>query len=121
METKFVPGPWELDSAKIEPRGGDEARYQIIHGQLPKGINGDFGYPIADTMNRHHCISPEEDAANGRLIAAAPELYEALEHLCGLIQDCKNVYDNHAAAWIADQKSFQCAEAAINKAKGLKP
>jgi hypothetical protein len=64
---------WELDSAK----DGD-GRYFVIHGQLPKGINGDFGYPVCDTMNRHHCISPDEDEANARLIAAAPELLAAL-------------------------------------------
>ena len=40
---------WELDSAK----DGD-TRYFVIHGQLPEGINGAFGYPVCDTMNRHH-------------------------------------------------------------------
>lgn len=64
---------WELDSAK----DGD-TRYFVIHGQLPKGINGDFGYPVCDTMNRHHCISPEEDEANAKLIAAAPEMADLL-------------------------------------------
>lgn len=73
MAIRHTPGPWELDSAK----DGD-GRYQIINGQLPKGINGDFGYSVADTMNRHHCISPEEDEANAKLIAAAPEMAELL-------------------------------------------
>lgn len=76
MKTNWTTGPWERDSAK----DGDSS-YQIIHGQLPKGINGDFGYPVADTMNRHHCVSPEEDQANGHLLSAAPELYHAVEAL----------------------------------------
>jgi hypothetical protein len=73
-EETNVDKKWELDSAK----DGD-TRYFVIHGQLPKGINGDFGYPVCDTMNRHHCISPDEDEANAKLIAAAPELLAACE------------------------------------------
>lgn len=79
--TKYTPGPWEVDYAK----DGD-SRYYIIHGQLPKGINGDFGYPICDSMNRHHCIAPDEDAANFTLIATAPELLAQLKALVGQIE-----------------------------------
>jgi len=79
-------GPWELDSAK----DGD-TRYQIIHGQVPKGINADFGYPVADTMNRHHCISPEEDRANGHLLAAAFDLYTQLKALIVQIEHSPNL------------------------------
>jgi hypothetical protein len=73
---EHTPGPWELDSAK-----DTDGRYHIINGQVPKGINADFGYPVADTMNRHHCISPEEDQGNGQLLAAAPMLYKALKQI----------------------------------------
>lgn len=73
---KYSQGPWKHDSAK----DGDGS-YQIAHGKVPNGINGDFGYPVADTMNRHHCISPEEDEANGKLIAVA---WEMAEYLLGL-------------------------------------
>ena len=67
-------GPFELDGAK----DGDN-HYFIVHGQLPKGLNASYGYPICDSMNRHHCVSPEEDAANGKLFAAAWDLREALK------------------------------------------
>ena len=69
MATNASVGPWELDSGKFS--SDDASRYQIIHAQIPKGIKGDFGYPVADTMNRHHCVSPDEDEANGKLLAAA--------------------------------------------------
>jgi hypothetical protein len=104
---------WTLDSAK-DGGGG----YYVIHGQLPKGINGDFGYPVCDTMNRHHCISPEEDEANARLIATAPELLKALEGMLAYLrvfwplEPLFSTYDDRQAMEIAD------AEAAIRKAKG---
>lgn len=86
MKTKHSLGPWELDSAK----DGD-TRYFVIHGQLPPGINGDFGYPVCDSSNRHHAISPEEDAANARLIAAAPEMLKQLIALVGQIRASANL------------------------------
>lgn len=77
MDTKEkvgTKGPWELDSAKD---GG--CRYYIINGEMPKELSGKgFGYTVADTMNRHYCISPEEDAANALLISKAPEMAELL-------------------------------------------
>jgi hypothetical protein len=81
--SEYSGGPWELDSAK----DGD-GRYQIVHGQLPKGLSGAFGYPIADTMNRHYCVSPEEDAANGKVLASAWEMAEALEMAFEWEKDC---------------------------------
>jgi hypothetical protein len=69
-------GPWELDTAKDR-----DGRYHIVNGPIPSGINPEFGYPVCDTSNRHHCITPKEDAANARLIAAAPELLEALKRV----------------------------------------
>ncbi len=57
---------FELDHAK-----DGENRYFIVHGMLPSGLTDKaYGYPICDSMNRHHCISPEEDDANGKLIVA---------------------------------------------------
>lgn len=70
-------GPWELDSAKDDERN----IYHIVHGPVPQGVNPDFGYPICDTMNRHHCVSPEEDAANAHIMAAAWEMLEALKYV----------------------------------------
>lgn len=71
-----TPGPWELDTAKDR-----DGRYHIVNGQLPKGINAEFGYPVCDSSNRHHCITPQEDAANARLIAAAPEMLRVLQEI----------------------------------------
>jgi hypothetical protein len=104
------PGPWELDSAK----DGD-LRYQIVNGQVPKGINGDFGYPVCDTMNRHHCIAPEEDEANARLIAAAPELLEALEAIF------EGAEYQRGTTYELSTRLLEKAQLAIAKAKGSVP
>jgi hypothetical protein len=55
VSAAFTPGPWRLD--------GDH---------IVAGLYGEdrIGSPLGDT--------PEQAEANGRLIAAAPELYEAL-------------------------------------------
>jgi hypothetical protein len=68
-----TPGPWESDSAK-----DGESRYHQIDAPTPNELVT-FPYTVADTMNRHHCVTPHEDAANARLIAAAPELLAALK------------------------------------------
>jgi hypothetical protein len=66
---------YELDHAKDSMSG---SRYFIVHGPIPKGINDHYGYPICDSMNRHHCISPEEDDANGELIVRALNCHNEL-------------------------------------------
>lgn len=67
---------FELDHATDS---GTKSRYFIVHGPLPKGLTADaYGYPICDSMNRHHCISPEEDEANGKVIVHALNCYGEL-------------------------------------------
>ena len=57
---------YELDHAVDST---NRMRYFIVHGPLPKDLAKDaYGYPICDSMNRHHCISPEEDDAIGEMI-----------------------------------------------------
>lgn len=62
--------------------------------------------------------SKEEDAANARLIAAAPQMLEALKHLTGFIADLRNVYSNDAAEFIMNKPSYKAAADAIKLAEG---
>lgn len=68
MEAKFTKGPWDVFAPKV-----DKERLEIMHNEA--GV-----IEIGDEMN---CIAlvpamhPEAEA-NARLIAAAPELLEAL-------------------------------------------
>jgi len=66
-ETKHTPGPWKLIGCAVAVPGTDVARVY-----MPRGM------------------SEEECRANGRLIAAAPTLLEALQGLmeyAGIIEE----------------------------------
>ena len=67
-ETKHTPGPWNWSRWPSELIGGSLSVYQI--GPMRAVIYDDWR-PRADG------ISEEENEANARLIAAAPELLEA--------------------------------------------
>lgn len=77
MSAGFTPGPWERDR----------------HGQLksPDGrmvVVWDAGIAFGQR--------DRETEANASLIAAAPELYEALEEACEAIRELR-LSDGHAA------------------------
>ncbi len=64
-EPKFTPGPWSV-----------EGRY------VGRMVGGEIDTCIAECFN-HLSIDRHNAKANAYLIAAAPELYEALEKLEG--------------------------------------
>lgn len=70
---KESAGPWSLDSAK-----DGQGIYYIIEGHVPKGLSEKDSYNVADTMNRHFCISPEEDEANAKILSAAWDMANIL-------------------------------------------
>jgi hypothetical protein len=71
--SKHTPGPWELtvsgthcDGVNVQFRIDTESRINIASGQSQEHLGSNFG------------VFEEECIANGRLIAAAPDLLEAL-------------------------------------------
>lgn len=63
-KAKFTKGPWETVMAQLIPQGGSTNR--------PIGVKG---------LGLAHYSGPQtddEESANARLIAAAPELFDAL-------------------------------------------
>ena len=77
-DPKFTPGPWETDApydfvTQVWGRGG---KVQVADLDIP----GDS-------------LCSEEQEANAHLIAAAPELYEALEDALAVLR----VYQNDGA------------------------
>jgi hypothetical protein len=73
--SKFTPGPWRIN------RHGFETSY-LCH----EFIEGDSGIAVFGVW---HPENHKEQEANARLIAAAPELYEALKDLLDVCH-CEN-------------------------------
>lgn len=101
-QTKFTPGPWATKSARI-PVDGE------FDWCVSTSIDG-ADYVIAEAFGRvAEQIRPNAEA-NARLMAAAPELYEALEELLQDIQQYE--------AWQRPARAVDVARAAIAKARG---
>lgn len=104
MESKnmHTPGPWEFSPS----RSG---------GFVIAGRNKPDGYPVlpylARTMN-----FPKEHEANARLIAAAPNLLEALEWLIEDVEYTRSDFVGQPTQ--VRNSSVAMAKAAIAKARG---
>jgi len=85
---KVTPGPWRADGGVVELRHGDDMSRMIVPGR-----------------------SLNEGEANAHLIAAAPEMYEALRVLVEYFEEGKHS--------VLDYESFIArARTAIAKAEG---
>ena len=76
-ETKFTPGPWQYRFKTIKDDWGEVRRHD---GRLVAKCV--FGWWTDDELNEHRKNKTDPAAANASLIAAAPDLYAALEALC---------------------------------------
>ena len=97
-ETKVThtPGPWTVtDGSAYRVMSANK----VVHGGV------EFGIYICDTANNAKTRTPE-NAANARLIAAAPELLIALKQITAAYRACypedsaglpKSITDAHAA------------------------
>jgi hypothetical protein len=65
MTTKHTPGPW-----RIEKRPGNEMEYHVV---------AEVRSPVALAKTLCNGLPVEVDRANARLIAAAPDMAEALQ------------------------------------------
>lgn len=104
METKskHTPGPWRLTAI---PAGNS----------LTVMVSGSAGYDLVDALGNDAPTNP----ADARLIAAAPELAEALAELVRMADDTR--YDTEPCNWSTDAKlsrheKLRMARAALAKA-----
>jgi hypothetical protein len=103
MEAKHTPGPWKVEF---------NAPMAAIPGHLIKADNT-AETPIALLWEGGGTKGGPTQIANARLIAAAPELLEALEHMVAVSNWATTIQsEEQYDAMIAN------AEAAIRKAKG---
>jgi hypothetical protein len=112
---QFTPGPWAVDPELHDSdfgalqRDGTRAQLrQYIHA--PEGGGGRIGACFANCL----VTTDAELLANARLIAAAPELFEALDWLVQILPDPELDNDELQRTWTKK------ARAAIAKATGAK-
>ncbi len=104
MTTQHTPGPWFY-------RRGDEWSHDVVthHGELPDGSTS--CWTVASINKRRE----PEHVANARLIAAAPDLLEALKRVMPFI-DCIAAVTREEI--IEYEAAMKMADAAIKKAIG---
>ena len=93
----YTPGPWLISEGWLVYALNKDGTNRM--STMPCG-----GY-VRQTSYRHERTTPEEVAANARLIAAAPELVEAL----------KELYDASFGAYVSAGE-IDRARAALEKA-----
>ena len=94
-ETRFTKGPWRAS----EVEGPEESRWFIQ-------FDGWLKNSTIAAMNGF-CAAYSNAEADARLIAAAPELYEALAH---------QIYRNHGYSEVCD--GCKAGSLALKKARG---
>lgn len=100
MSAQHTPGPWTSHVVRVQ-----------------RAIVGRHGEPVAYT--RADLERDDVDEANARLIAAAPELLEALLHCVRFWDLFVNVgVSPEASTTVLSMPEFRLAKAAIAKATG---
>jgi hypothetical protein len=99
--SRFTPGPWTCDE--------DDKQYVIGEGQSKYRTH--VGTVYADDTD------PKEAKANAHLIAAAPDMYEALQLVVGIRAHLRV----SGVDFVDAGKAYDAAEAALAKAEGREP
>lgn len=107
-DTRFTPGPWQ----KMHDHPNPETRVSLatIRGPIDK-------YGIRDEIASVYCCDyrDRKQEFNAHLIAAAPELYEALEELQNIVS---GLLSGEMGLKDIDSFTNQPARAALAKARG---
>lgn len=105
----FTPGPWIVGPSHHDNEGYEESQI----GQE----NGKYAVAVAIEI---HKSAPQIRHANARLIAASPDLYEALRWFAIRQDAIQALFDLHGPKDTADamRENFKAARAALSKVKG---
>ena len=109
----FTPGPW-VTSGEFTLVGQTGRRWEEYVAEV-RPTSGEYRGKIADLQSAN-CISGidgNECKANAHLIAAAPEMYEALEELLRCVRSFEQEGE---AEWMKSE--IRDAEKALAKARG---
>lgn len=88
MSVKHIAGSWEAGHVRTEGEPSDGPGHWTIIAQVAERDGYAVFGSVGDTLNRDHRISPEEDAAHARLIAAAPELLALAKQYASECGEC---------------------------------
>lgn len=113
MSAKHTPGPWVANTINaVESRIGESRREAgLATGNTIVSTVADEWIALAQVATHCEGLKSGEGLANARLIAAAPNLLEALKNIVGDLEmrskngvvDCSNgvYFDAHAAIAMA--------------------
>lgn len=119
MDAKHTPGPWNLEShvdhQTLDFAVSDTGRLTDYSVYPPKGR-----MPIASIQ---HAFNGKRTAANARLIAAAPDLLDALKELLSWCDGRRFGIDalSKTCNEFVLNRDFEAAYSAIAKATGKQP
>lgn len=121
--SKHTPGPWDYSRTVGDYTAKDRL---FVRSQAIERSNCDRDVIVSEIQDHRFCSAdrrptdPQEQLANARLIAAAPELLEALKRLeCSLADLPRYLTDNgHRVLGDVAGERLEFARAAIAKAEG---
>lgn len=107
-ETKWTPGPWVVSDSQDE-----------VSVCMGTAIDSPYEYTcghVWQTPDVYWSEADKEDIANAQLIAAAPDLYEALEDM---LSGWKYIRESHGDLYgVGWDRAQNKARAALAKARG---
>lgn len=103
MKAQHTPGPWRADDETVFCFDKEDRMIAQVRG---------WGWLI---KNNSEDLAFETQKANLNLIAAAPELLEALENCVSLMAELERLGE----IGVKHSGTYQAAKLAINKARGL--
>lgn len=135
--SKFLEGPWFLWKEEAMRREGfdrdgidialtdDDADLTILAG-VPSEITRGCVSGIKMVIEVDACMDYDEDydlaLATARLIATAPEIFEALTECLKMLKSASNQISDHHRVYLEGrtwgEKEIELAEAAISKVNG---
>lgn len=109
-ESNHTPGPWEIRT-RVDGTRSITGAYHFPRGEHP--LAGGILHVCDLSGDKHH------DDANARLIAAAPEMYEALTNIYGWLMSVWTPEDMEGGAVNEEfKKAYLATRAALSKAEG---
>ena len=114
-QTKFTPGPWRVGDMNTDPDDG-------VVGEIAIHANGNDAAPILTPAVAipfgDHNLGRALALANAHLIAAAPELYEALGLSLFIMESQQKILDPDFDGSATEASAIGRARAALRKARG---